>query len=219
MFINAHTHHINLNGFSVLNIFPLEEVPQKSVSYIISCGIHPWHINSINLAMAFDFLEELIKDRVIHAVGECGLDKNISDMQMQEDIFLKHIYFSELYQLPLIIHSVKSNHLILNIRKSTGAKQPWIIHGFNGSFQEAQQFIKQNIFLSLGPNLFRNSNKALQLLNYVDLDFVLLETDESDVNIEDVYLSARQILGITQLELETQIMLNFKTIFKERWIG
>ncbi len=219
MFVNAHTHILNPEESSVINIYPWDQLPALSKQHLLSCGIHPWHINNIQLEKAFAQLRNLCEKQLISAIGECGLDKYVEDIPKQEVIFLQQIELSEYYQLPLIIHSVKSHHLILNDRKKTKAKQPWIIHGFSGSFEMAEQYIKQNIFLSLGPNLFRSMEKAKQLINRININFVLLETDDTDMDIKDIYLKTKDLLGISENELENKLMLNFKRIFKEGWIG
>ncbi len=219
MLVNSHTHNLNSEGFSVVNIYPWDQLPDLSERQFLSCGIHPWHINNIHLDDAFAQLKNLCDQQLINAIGECGLDKNISDIPKQEVIFQQHIELSEHYQLPLIIHSVKSHHLILNYRKKTKSIQPWLIHGFNGSLETVEQFIKQNIFISLGPNLFRNTEKARLLINRINMDFVLLETDDTDMDIKDIYVKAKDLLSISENELENKLMLNFKRVYKEGWIG
>lgn len=219
MFVNAHTHHLYSEGISVVNIYPSDQVPVLSEHQILSCGIHPWHIKDMDMEEAFDQLKHLCEKGLIKIIGECGLDKYIEDIPRQEIVFRQHIVLSEQYELPLIIHSVKSHHLILNIRKETKAQQPWIIHGFNGSLEMAEQLIKQNIFLSLGPNFFRNAEKASRLLNRIDLSFVLFETDDTDEEIKDIYSKAKDVLRISTEELEIKIMLNLKRILRDGWIG
>ncbi len=213
MFINAHTHKLGKGDIVIFNKYPLDEFPEVAENVLFSCGIHPWFIKDTNLEQSFDAIRIHCERNQIIAIGECGLDKYIENMPLQEEVFIKHIQISEQYKLPLIIHSVKSHHLILEIRKKSKAKQSWIIHGFNGSTETAQQFIKQNIFLSLGPNLFKNRDKVFKLLNTIDMNYVLFETDDTDIDIRKIYFDATCILNKSESEIEHQIMSNFKRIF------
>ncbi len=219
MLIDSHTHNPGSNGIFVKNTFPSDDIPSPTSELFLSCGIHPWYIKDSNVSASLRRIEELSKERHIIAIGECGLDKNIKDLDLQLEVFLKQIYLSEKYQLPIIIHSVKMHHEILRIHKEKSTKQVWIIHGYNGSPETANQFVNQNIFLSLGPNLFRNRDKAFKVLNAIDLNYVLLETDDSGIDINQMYIEASRILNISESELENHIMLNFKRVFKQEWIG
>ncbi len=102
---------------------------------------------------------------------------------------------------------------MLEIRKNGDFKQPWIIHSYNGSIETAQQFASQNIFISFGENLIKHPDKFKKLLNQVDLNFVLLETDDSNVSIIAVYEQAAKFLDMEMGVLESKIEANYKKVF------
>ena len=214
MLINAHTHHYTEGHISVLNFYPHQDTPKVNPKQtLLSCGIHPWYLKSLDNNDALARLTELCSQKMIHAIGECGLDKNTDDLSLQKSTFIRQIELSEKYKLPLIIHSVRCHHLVQEIRKQTHARCPWIFHGFTGSFEMADQLIKQNIFISLGSYLLRQPAKAKLLLNKIDLNYVLFETDDSDIDIEEIYNKASLLTGKAQTELEKITELNFKRIF------
>lgn len=135
-------------------------------------------------------------------------------MNLQKSIFEQQIALSEKYTLPLIIHSVKTHHLVLELKKQINAKQTWIIHGYNSSVQTAQHFIDQEIFISFGENLIKHPDKFKNILNQVDLNFVLLETDDSNIGIGDVYRQAAKLLDMELNVLIKKIEENFKQVFR-----
>jgi TatD DNase family protein len=213
MLINAHTHHIIEADISVINTYPYESFPEVIAPNMYSCGIHPWHIFEEDIEKSLLLIKGLCESKSIQAIGECGLDKNIEDMELQMHIFKDQIKLSEEFGLPVIIHSVKTHHLITEIRKKVKARQNWMIHGFCGSVETAHQLIKQKNFLSFGEFLMKHPEKMKSVLKQVDLNFVLLETDDKVFPIETLYKQVANWLGISLEYLETQITHNFKRFF------
>ena len=128
-------------------------------------------------------------------------------------MFIKQIELSEQFNKTLIIHAVKSYSDIISIRKETKAKNNWIIHGFQGSEQSAEQLLKHGIYLSLGDVLFKNEIKAKRLLQTIPLEKLFLETDVAERNISDVYEKAVLLSGVEMDELRNEIFNNFVKIF------
>jgi TatD DNase family protein len=219
MIINAHTHQLSEESISVLNCYPDEDLPNIRKSDFISCGIHPWFLKSTDLKRALEILEDYCRLNKVQAIGECGLDKNVHDMEGQIAIFEQQIQLAEKYRLPMIIHSVKTHHKILEIRKKSAKKNPWLIHGFNGSIEIAEQFSNQNIFISFGQNVLTHPLKVQKILNQVDMNFVLFETDDKDVSITEIYGGAASLMQVPAIELERRIEDNFKKFFDREWIG
>ncbi len=213
MYIDCHTHCIKSDAdISVLNFYPEEPIPALVKGSILSCGIHPWYIDPNKIQHDLQRIEEFCQQNKIAAIGECGLDKNTKDMNLQKRVFEQQIALSEKYGLPLIIHAVKTHHLILE-KKQTKAKQTWVIHGYHGSVQTAQHFIDKEIFISFGENLIKYPDKFKKILNQIDLNFVLLETDDSNLGIREIYTEAAKLLDLDLDMLKIKIEENFKRIF------
>lgn len=123
------------------------------------------------------------------------------------------IKLSEEINKPMIIHSVRSSSDIISERKKSKAMMPWIIHGFNGSLQTAQQLIDHEMYISLGEILYRNAGKATDLLNSLPFDRIFFETDTAERSIADVYKTAAALSGSEIEDLEIKIFENFKRIF------
>lgn len=215
MFVDVHTHDINIDNHKVIKIvnlsFTVNTFWDGDFPVLFSAGIHPWDANQ-NFDLN-DFREILRKENVV-AVGESGLDKSHKETYgRQYEIFLKMIDFSEKTHKPLIIHAVRTYSDIISIKKETKAKMPWIIHGFQGSPESAQQLIRHDLFLSFGEFLYRNENQAVKVLRSIPVEKLFFETDVSGRNIVDVYEKAAALMNCDIDFLEEKIFDNFKQIF------
>lgn len=222
-YVNIHTHynnHIDDNEFVEIQNIDVDNIVNVDVSHFYSIGIHPWNLKSQNLKISEtqklgDLESQCLGDLNIKAIGECGLDRACDvDFEIQKEVFMKQIELSEQIAKPLIIHAVRTYPDIISIRKENKAKQPWIIHGFQGSVQSAEQLLRHDgIYLSLGDVLFRNERRASELLNVIPLDRLFLETDVAERDIVEVYEKAVSLSGIEMDKLRNDIFNNFVKIF------
>lgn len=222
-YVNIHTHynnHIGDNEFVEIQNIDVDNIVNVDVSHFYSIGIHPWNLKSQNLKISEtqklgDLESQCLGDLNIKAIGECGLDRACDvDFEIQKEVFMKQIELSEQIAKPLIIHAVRTYPDIVSIRKEIKAKQPWIIHGFQGNMQSAEQLLRHDgIYLSLGDVLFRNERRASELLNVIPLDRLFLETDVAVRDIVEVYEKAASLSGIEMDKLRNDIFNNFVKIF------
>lgn len=222
-YVNIHTHynnHIDDNEFVEIQNIDVDNIVNVDVSHFYSIGIHPWNLKSQNLKISEtqklgDLESQCLGDLNIKAIGECGLDRACDvDFEIQKEVFIKQIELSEQIAKPLIIHAVRTYPDIVSIRKEIKAKQPWIIHGFQGNMQSAEQLLRHDgIYLSLGDVLFRNERRASELLNVIPLDRLFLETDVAERDIVEVYEKAVSLSGIEMDKLRNDIFNNFVKIF------
>lgn len=184
-------------------------------------GMHPENISDSN---KIDELEELIKNNKIYAVGEIGLDYywNKENKDDQKDLFIKQLDLAIKYDLPVIIHtrdSIQDCYDILKDRNNRG-----VIHCFTGSIEMAKLFIKKGYKLGIGGVLtFKNSN-LYKVIESIDLDDLLLETDSpflspapfrGQTNIpSNVYYVASRIAEIKNISVEEVINITRKNASK-----
>ena len=222
-YVNIHTHynnHIDDNEFVEIQNIDVDNIVNVDVSHFYSIGIHPWNLKSQNLKISEtqklgDLESQCLGDLNIKAIGECGLDRACDvDFEIQKEVFIKQIELSEQIAKPLIIHAVRTYPDIIFIRKEIKAKQPWIIHGFQGNVQSAEQLLRHDgIYLSLGDVLFKNERRASELLNVIPPDRLFLETDVAERDIVEVYEKAASLSGIEMDKLRNDIFNNFVKIF------
>ena len=212
-FVNIHTHqsHIDNKEFIEINNIDVDNHVNVDVTFFYSIGIHPWYSETQGIG---GLESRCLGDMNLKAIGECGIDRVCGiDIEIQKDVFIKQIEISEQYNKPMIIHAVRSHSDILSIRKETKAKMPWIIHGFQGNKQIVTQYLRHNIYLSLGDVLFKNESRATELLKLIPSERLFLETDDSDRSIAEVYEKASVLSGRSLNDLRSDIFNNFVKIF------
>lgn len=176
--------------------------------YFYSAGIHPWELTEHNAAQQFDLLQKQIVKKQFVAVGEAGLDKlAIASMELQVAMFEKQVELSEELGLPLVIHCVKAMDELLAVKKEYRPAQPWIWHGFRGKPAQAEQLLKQGLYLSLGAYYAHDTMKI------VPSELLFLETDDSPVDIEELLHRAAEVRGVEVEELRGAMRKNIQNVF------
>jgi len=214
-FINIHTHSLLINDghIQVVNLNLNQPCPEQGY---YSYGIHPWDLDDAEFQAekASQILEEKLKMPQVLALGEAGLDKmHKASFERQIELFERQIELSEALKKPMILHDVRSHNEIIALRKKHRAKQPWILHGFNGTEQDAQQLIGQEIYLSVGESLMHPERKIYKSLKFIDLNYLFLETDMAEIGIEKVYEAAANLLEMDINVLKTRIFANFAALW------
>ncbi|PQJ71754.1 TatD family hydrolase [Polaribacter butkevichii] len=217
LFLDVHTHKIysNENVFSIVNTYP----NSTSFSQPFSIGIHPWFINQETLKEELLFVEHQLQKDNCFAVGECGLDKlSKTDLDIQKDVFKKQVALSEKYQKPIIIHCVRAHQEIIAIKKEVNPKQVWILHGFHKSKQLAENCIKNGLMLSFGAAFIKNK-KLQETFLALPLSSIVLETDDNEIDISEIYKKASEIKNISVENLQQKITQNFINLIPQAQRG
>lgn len=212
-YINIHTHQFRADGsVCIVNADDSTKIP---TAHFFSAGIHPWRINSTNIAEALETLKSQASLKNMLAFGECGLDRLIDvTMLQQEVVFKAQLTIAEQHQKPVIIHCVKAFDELLHIKKDGDYSIPFIVHGYNNNAQIAEQLIKKGCMLSFGKALLKEHSNAQNIFKTIELEHVFLETDNSDVDISAIFEKAASLKAITIETLKEKIYTNFKNIFK-----
>lgn len=213
-FIDIHTHHPadSKEIIAVQSLF-LQDVDLKNeINKAFSAAIHPWHTAAFSPGQVKTMLEGLIKQPGLIAIGETGLDKVCTaDFQQQKLLFELHLEFAENHHKPLIIHAVKSwNDLILYLKHT---KVPFILHGYSGGTELTKQLIDLGCYFSVGKSILKISPRFREAFKVIPLTSLFLETDDSPVNIKEIYQEAAKIADIPFDQFKNQIYNNFKTLF------
>ena len=213
-FFNLHTHHYTNQPdiLELVNQYPHEFnnlVPNYSI------GIHPWYIVEDRIEADFEFLESKLTDEKCLAIGECGLDKRIAiSMDLQQNIFEKHLALAEKHQKPVIIHCVAAFQELIAIKKNRNVSVPMIVHGFSKNELVAKELLANGFYLSFGKWLILNPELEV-VFQSVPNDRFFLETDTIAKEIQEVYALAAKYKGLDVNTLEEIITRNFKTVFNK----
>lgn len=182
-----------------------------------SVGMHPYDLPKAGNSWLED-LKALIERSQVVAVGECGIDHSISrniPIEVQTEIFEMQIALAEEYRLPLIIHAVRSYFELIYLRKKHRAKQPWIIHGYNGNLQTTHQLLQQDFLFSIGEAVLNPRKQWAVIINTIPKNRLLVETDDSYVNVELIYERLSELYNLGNEELKAQVKQNFINVLKK----
>lgn len=217
MQFNLHTHTRIPNQLAIVNhqIGMINSHLDDNVFF--SAGIHPWDLDSINIETAYKDLNTKLMSENCVAIGEFGLDKLCgTDLDLQKDVFQEQLAMAhQSGKKVLIIHCVKAYQELIKEKMSCPHPFTWILHGFNGGRQLIEQLLAHGFYFSLGELLFNSSTKIVQSAQFIPLDKLFLETDDSNHSLETVYNKAAELLMLNQDSLEQQIEHNIQAVFPD----
>lgn len=170
----------NLIGLCEAN----SERTSKTPSLHYALGLHPIFLNDHSLK-DIDSLETSITKNSPIAVGEIGLDFFVKtlDKQLQLSFFSKQLDIAEQYKLPVILHVRKAHDEVLQLLKARNISGG-IAHAFNGSIQQAHQYIDLGFKLGFGGMItYSRSTKLRSLAKNLPLESIVLETDSPDMTV------------------------------------
>ncbi len=145
-------------------------------------GIHPLYVDRAR-EEDLDALGETLDREQPLAVGEIGLDRHVDprDDARQEFWFAAQLQLARERDLPVLLHVRRAVDPVLkHLRRS---RVPGgIAHAFNGSRQQADEFIKLGFKLGFGGAMsFPGSRRIRELAATLPIDAIVLETDAPDI--------------------------------------
>ncbi len=159
---------------------------QEIPGLVYTLGIHPLYTNQAQKGDIETLEQEVIKslsDTRFVGIGEIGLDYFVEglDPNKQEYFFDAQLNLAQKYQLPVILHVRRSQDAILKALRQRNISSG-IAHAFNGSFQQAQQFIALGFKLGFGgAATYERALQIRRLLKEVPIDSFVIETDAPDI--------------------------------------
>lgn len=143
-------------------------------------GVHPedcanWQDSWISQ------LEALAREHPkVRAIGEVGLDyywKDNPPRELQKHVFHAQMDLAEKLNLPVIVHDREAHGDCLEAVKAhpglTG-----VYHCYSGSLEDAKTLVKMGWMLSFtGVITYKNARKALEVLEWLPMDRIMIETD------------------------------------------
>ena len=117
------------------------------------------------------------------AVGEIGLDHFVpgQDLARQEALFISQLKLARDFDLPVILHVRRAVDQVLKCLRRIGVRGG-VAHAFNGSRQQADEFIKRGFCLGFGGAMtFSGSTRIRRLAAELPLESIVLETDSPDM--------------------------------------
>ncbi|ABJ90689.1 TatD family hydrolase [Buchnera aphidicola] len=163
---------------SILDFYNLLKLTKNYNNIFLSCGLHP---NYFHTNEDLKKLKKNINNNKVIAIGETGLDffKSKQKKKNQIKLFEYHLHLSKKKKKPIIIHNRNSDKELLNILISKKEKlYSGIIHSFTGKKKFARKLLDLGFYISFsGIITFKKSEKLREILKFIPLNRLLIETD------------------------------------------
>ncbi|RWR00909.1 deoxyribonuclease YjjV [[Pantoea] beijingensis] len=148
-------------------------------------GLHPIMI-ATHQESDLATLEQHLKQRTgkLVAIGEIGLDLYMENplFTKQQTLLDAQLMLARDYQLPVILHSRRTHDkLVMHLRRIR-VPRGGVVHGFAGSLQQAQAFVKAGYAIGVGGTItYPRASKTRETIARLPLASLLLETDAPDM--------------------------------------
>jgi len=146
-----------------------------------SIGLHPHDASAGVDALAGLLVDELaVRDGVVVAVGECGLDYYYehSPRATQRAAFAAQIALAHAHGLTLVIHSRDAWDDLFDVLAAEGVPERTVLHCFTGGPDEVDRCLRAGMFVSFsGIITFKNAAEVREAAARCPLDRLLVETD------------------------------------------
>jgi TatD DNase family protein len=190
-------------------------------------GLHPMYLADHRAPHLDELRWWLERERPV-AVGECGLDFFVPDLdaQAQREYFEAQLRLAREFDLPLIMHARRAvDEVILAVRR-IGALRG-VVHSFSGSAEQARQLWNMGFMIGLGgPITYPRANRLRSLVATMPIEYLLIETDAPDqplfghqgqrnepARLSEVLAVAAELRGVDAPTLAAQTRDNAARLF------
>ena len=187
--------HCVLPAVEVANFAVVRQLAHRH-GYSYALGIHPLctgRARDEDLDLLDQALAEAKDDPRLVAVGEIGLDYFVPglDAGRQELFYERQLSLARRHGLPVLLHVRRSaDKLLKHLRRIPVSG---IAHAFNGSAQQANEFVRLGFKLGFGGTVtFDRALQVRRLAVELPLDALVMETDSPDIPPHWLYRTAEQ---------------------------
>jgi TatD DNase family protein len=182
---------MNVNRFvlpavGAFNLDAVKRLAHDIPGAVYCLGIHPVFVdraNDTDLQTLQQKIRESLNDPKFAGIGEIGLDGFVPGLNWDRQVmfFNAQLKMARDFDLPVVMHVRKALDPVL---KSLRIYKPrsGIAHAFNGSFQQAEHFLKLNLCLGFGgASTFTRALQLRRLAKDLPEHALVLETDGPDI--------------------------------------
>lgn len=141
-------------------------------------GSHPDDAGHVDEALVEQY-RQLASHKKVVAIGEIGLDYHYEDVprDIQKQAFEKQLKLAHELNLPVIVHEREAHadamEIIDRYPDITG-----VFHCYSGSLEMTKELVKRGWYIGFtGVVTFKNARKAVEVVKWLPLDRILIETD------------------------------------------
>lgn len=145
-----------------------------------AAGVHPSESAELNEEKMAWLKEQCALPKIV-AVGEIGLDYywEEPDKKIQKKWFDRQLSMAREMKLPVVIHSRDAAKDTLDMMKAAHAEEiGGVIHCFSYAVEMAREYLDMDFYFGIGGVVtFQNAKKLKEVVEYIPLEKILLETD------------------------------------------
>lgn len=193
-------------------------------------GVHPSETGELD-EENFGLLKEWCRQEKCLALGEIGLDYywDEPDRETQKKWFLRQLFLARELGLPVVIHSREAAKDTVDILTAERAGEiGGVIHCYSYTKETARSFLDMGFYFGIGGVLtFKNAKKLKEVVEYIPMDRIVLETDcpylapepyrgkrNSSLNLPYVVTAVSQIKGISEEEVRRATWENGVSLYR-----
>jgi TatD DNase family protein len=194
----AGVEYIMVTGSSLLESIKAIELCEKHPQKLFStCGIHPHHAIEWHADTSKQIQQLAGEHGCIKAIGETGLDfyRDICPHEQQELAFIDQLQIAAQLQLPVFLHERESFERFAPILKEhRHALRNAVVHCFTGEQNALRAYLDLDCYIGITGWICdeRRGQHLRQLVKYIPLDRLLIETDAPYLLPRDLSLSGPQ---------------------------
>ena len=209
-----------------------ELVSASQTRLFVSYGLHPQSAGHINIEENAVFLEQLLQQNKLNAIGEAGFDYFSQEFKdnaaIQERMFNIQLELAIQYKLPLVIHCRKANEKLFEYSKQLKKLPAVLFHSFMGMPAEAMSLLSRGIngYFSFGKQVMNNNKKVISCVKELPPEVILTETDapwqflkgEACTHPEDIKKVFNAFCELRQTvpeQLQQTLQTNFMNLFSK----
>lgn len=183
----------------------LQRLHSEGIVHIMNIGADPQtSAMSVRLAESYDFIYstvgahpgcvDALQDGYLNelerlatgcpkvcAIGEIGLDYyndegNVELRELQKKVFRQQLELADRLGLPVVIHDRDAHADVMEILREYRPRG--VVHCYSGSAEMARQLVDMGMYIGFtGVVTFKNARRAIEAVEEVPLERLLIETD------------------------------------------
>lgn len=181
-----HVTRFVLPAVGAFNFDTVKALAHDIAGAVYCLGIHPMFVDNAKEEDLLTLKEKIqlsISDPKFAGIGEIGLDGFVPGLNWEKQVqfFNAQLKLARDFDVPVVMHVRKAQDPVL---KGLRVYQPrsGIAHAFNGSFQQAEHFLKLNMCLGFGGACtFTRALQLRRLASELPAHAIVLETDGPDI--------------------------------------
>ena len=217
-------------GASLASCKTTLEMTEKYSFLYGAMGVHPSETAELDEDSLAWLREQCSREKVV-AVGEIGLDYywKEPEIPIQKKWFERQLELAREVRLPVIIHSRDAAKDTLDMMQALRAEEMGgVVHCYSYTKELAREYLNMDFYFGIGGVItFKNSRKLKEVVEYIPLEKILLETDSpylapepnrgrrnSSLNLPYVAREIAQLKGVPYEEVVEVTKKNAEILFR-----